>query len=197
MQQNYLIEFGYLANKSVPVTSDVKQTDISGNDGTGIKSATSNSTGGNASTTLVATTAPPTYEKPGHLRGLYGRGDIPRAIREFQHFMSLKETKILDTETVLTMRKPRYGVKDKTPHVTWIPDDFYHRRRRRYISPSKWSKKALTYTIAQASAKLSVNDQKSALAEAFKRWAEVCQLVFTYTDNKQASDISIRFASGE
>lgn len=60
---------------------------------------------------------------------------------------------------------------------------------------SKWSKTALTYSLSQPSAKLAINDQKSVLSLAFQRWAEVCPLTFSFTDNQQGADINVRFAS--
>ena len=125
----------------------------------------------------------------------YARGEIPRAIGDFQEFMSLKKTMKLDSNTMTVMSLPRCGVEDKTPHASWVPDFF---RRRRFVTEgSKWSKTAITYSLSQPSAKLSINDQKSVLAEAFNRWAEVCPLTFSYTDNQQGADINVRFASCE
>eukprot|EP00795_Rhopilema_esculentum_P012223 gene12223-2854_t len=177
----YLVKYGYLPDKT-PTTS----TPLAN----GAINVTSNNSVVNTS---VPTTAPAQPEKSVTSSNNYGRGEIPRALGDFQEFMSLKKTMMLDSETLQLMSLPRCGVEDKRPHVSWLPDIM--RRRRFVVEGSKWSKTALTYSISQPSSKLAINDQKEVLKLAFSRWAEVSPLTFTYTDNSQGADINVRFAS--
>eukprot|EP00794_Sanderia_malayensis_P005716 gene5716-6416_t len=186
---DFLVRYGYLSETGTP-SSHIQ---IPPTTGSPIQiNATHNSTATDSSHTTTVAQNPETVDKV-----VYSRGDILRAIGDFQEFMSLKKTRKADSETVSMMVKPRCGVKDKSPHVSWIPDILHRRRKRRYATEDlKWPKTAITYSLTQSSNKISVDDQKKVLKSAFNRWAEVCPLVFTYTDNSQGADINIRFASG-
>jgi len=181
---NYLVSFGYLpdrANTVVYTPSD--------------NVAAANETAVNTTATASNTTAPsqPETSSSSISAQTYARGEIPRAIGDFQEFMSLKKTMMLDSDTLSYMSLPRCGVEDKTPHASWVPEFF--RRRRYVIEGSKWPKTAITYTLTSPSSKLSMDDQRRVLQLAFNRWAEVTPLTFSYTNNQQGADINIRFAS--
>ena len=178
--QDYLVRYGYLPDKSTTTAAP-----------NNITPAASNATATNS--TVASTTGPPQPEASSSAGHGYARGEIPRAIGDFQDFMSLKKTRMLDSDTLAYMSMPRCGVEDKTPHVAWIPELL---RRRRFVTEgSKWSKTAITYTLSQPSAKLATYVQKSVLQMAFNRWAEVSPLTFSYTDNQLGADLNIRFAS--
>lgn len=106
--------------------------------------------------------------------------------------MSLKKTMILDADTMKAMVQPRCGVKDKTPHTAWITGNL---RRRRYVPEgSRWYQRIITYSLSEPSPQMSIVDQKDVLQVAFNRWAEVCPLIFRFTDNLQGADLNVRFA---
>ena len=176
-----MVRFGYLPDKTT--TTDVP----SGYNVTAANTTT------NTTATTPNTTAPSQPEASLSIGHAYTRGQIPRAIGDFQDFMSLKKTMTLDSDTIAYMSLPRCGVEDKTPHASWVPE--YFRRRRFVTEGSKWSKTAITYTLSNPSTKLAIDQQKSVLQEAFNRWAEVSPLTFSYTDNQQGADINIPFAS--
>ncbi len=134
----------------------------------------------------------------------YTSNEITQAILDFQAFTNLKQTGTITSETSKAMQSARCGVKDKDPRAnirsqnTFASKFLNRRRRRRFVvEGSKWPKTTVTYCITQPSAQLTVNDQKVLIEAAFRRWAEICPLVFRWTDNQQAADINIRFASGE
>ena len=184
------MRYGYLEDKTVPSLASAPQASSSAS---GDNATTNSSAANNSSDTTTAQTQPETAERS---VSSYKRGQIPRAIGDFQDFMSIKRTMVLDEQTIRAMTQPRCGVEDKRPHASWLPDLLF-RRKRRYVTETQgWSKTALTYAITQPSAKLAIVDQQNVLKLAFDRWAEVTPLKFTFTQNQQGADINVRFASG-
>ena len=130
------------------------------------------------------------------LSSLYSEREILQSLKDFQTFMSLEATGRLNSATESVMKAPRCGVKDKSPHPSWIPQRIFRRKKRYVKEGSSWSKTEIKYTISSYSSDISQTDQKSAISDAFIRWAEVSPLVFRWTDDTQAADINLRFATG-
>ncbi len=170
------MNFGYLAVKSSAKAS---------NSSAGGKISNNNSTG----STLNQVKPEMQITNP------YTSGETTQAIIDFQAFTNLKQTGTVTSETSAAMTSPRCGVRDKYPRAS-ISRPNARRFRRFVVEGSKWPQTTVTYCISQPSSQLTLNEQKLLFEAAFRKWAEICPLVFRYTDNQQSSNINIRFASG-
>ena len=70
-------------------------------------------------------------------------------------------------------------------------------RRRRYVKQgSQWHHNNITWNIDCWSTKLSQNVAKTTLTKAFRLWAEVSPLQFSWVDPPASVDITVKFAKG-
>ncbi|XP_073984475.1 matrix metalloproteinase 1 isoform X2 [Rhodnius prolixus] len=128
-----------------------------------------------------------TNPNSGHLMTQEAMAD---AIREFQAFAGLNVTGNLDKETVITMKLPRCGVKDK---VGFANDA---RSKRYALQGSRWRVKNLTYKISKYPRDLTKADVDIEISKAFNIWSGITPLTFTKKKSGPVH-IEVRFENGE
>ncbi|KDR14088.1 matrix metalloproteinase-14-like [Zootermopsis nevadensis] len=115
------------------------------------------------------------------------------SIMDFQMFVGLQPTGMMDEETHEMMTKPRCGLKDRHDF-----DEEHSRRKRFSIFGGKWSKQNLTYAIQRYPSikhlsRLAVADE---MEKALGTWAAVAELNFLSVQRNETADIEIMFVSG-
>ena len=118
---------------------------------------------------------------------------LKTAFKNFQKFHNLKETGVLDSDTLKRIEAPRCGVKDEIQ----VPQKKIHsksRRKRFTLQGSKWPHHNITYNITRYSKKLSHAETDAAFKDAFRKWAEVSPLVFRWSSDAM---IRISFVEGK
>ncbi|XP_038123821.1 matrix metalloproteinase-20 [Cyprinodon tularosa] len=110
------------------------------------------------------------------------RSSSPREqkIRQMQNFFGLRETGILDSETLDVMKKPRCGVPDLDNY------SFYPYR-------PKWKNYTISYTITKYTSDMSKLEVEKAFRLALKMWSDAAPLSFIKVDHGKA-DIVLSFA---
>ena len=103
------------------------------------------------------------------------------AIKNFQNFVGLPATGVLDKATINQMKQPRCG----------IPDVDEQGRVKRYRTGSKWSKKQLTYFVEHG-ADLTRSTQDRIFEKALKYWSDVSGLSFSIASSARTADLKIR-----
>ncbi|XP_014070397.1 matrix metalloproteinase-20 [Salmo salar] len=101
-------------------------------------------------------------------------------IREMQAFFSLKQTGILDLQTLSVMRKHRCGVPD-VKNYSFNPDQI------------KWKNHTITYRIDQYTPDLTQEEVDTSFHLALKIWSDAAPLKFIKVNHDKA-DIILSFA---
>ncbi|XP_054271655.1 collagenase 3-like [Macrosteles quadrilineatus] len=111
---------------------------------------------------------------------------LAKAIREFQTFMGLEETGVLDRETKKLMKKPRCGIKDQ-PTING-PSSYK-------LTGSKWKTNTLSYKITKYPDDFPRDETDRTIKEAFQVWSRVTPLKFIRKTRGNVH-IEIKFARG-
>lgn len=115
-----------------------------------------------------------------------GHAASQTVIQRFQKMAGLKQTGILDENTMNMMKFARCGVPDV------IQDE--NRKKRYVLFSDKWDYTDLTFRIESYSSRLSRETLDATVAEALNYWAKVSPLTFTKLDSG-TPDISIIFST--
>ena len=108
--------------------------------------------------------------------------ETAQALQVFQEFNHLPVTGQLDQATLDLMSRPRCGFPDMVAAFT--------------TQGSKWNKTALTYGFSEFTADVSQAQVRTAVANAFSKWAAVTPLTFNEVSIGSSPDIVIRFVAG-
>nr|XP_057918492.1 matrix metalloproteinase-17 [Doryrhamphus excisus] len=122
---------------------------------------------------------------------------IEKAIRVMQRFGGVRETGMLDGETLRLMSTPRCSL----PDIVGTEDKLKKRRRRRKryaLSGLKWHKSDLTwsvhsYPLPSLSPGLPSTLVDSIFTHAFKAWSDVTPLTFRRSGKETSADIKVSF----
>lgn len=108
-------------------------------------------------------------------------------VAEFQEFAGIPVTGRLDDTTLVKMRQPRCGVKDKQSPG--------HRARRYALQGSRWRIRKLTYKIMNWPRTLQSNKDgvRKAITDSFKAWSKVADVSFKEVKPSQRAHIEVRF----
>uniref|UniRef100_A0A3P9NE41 Collagenase 3 n=1 Tax=Poecilia reticulata TaxID=8081 RepID=A0A3P9NE41_POERE len=90
---------------------------------------------------------------------------MEQKVRQMQNFFGLRETGILDSNTMDVMKKPRCGVPD-VDNYSFYP---YH---------PKWKNRTISYKIAKYTPDLSREDVERSFRLALKMWSDAAPLNF-------------------
>ncbi|XP_018592412.1 matrix metalloproteinase-25-like [Scleropages formosus] len=137
-----------------------------------------------------------------HIGRLQTKQGIERALREMQKFAGLKETGILDEDTLRLMSTPRCSL----PDIVRAEDMLKKRRKRRKrytLSGSRWQKNEITWSLHSYPSHLSSLSKEgvpSILTYALKAWSDVTPLNFRLLSHNdrggtEHGDIRVSFAS--
>ncbi|KAJ8245858.1 hypothetical protein GJAV_G00261060 [Gymnothorax javanicus] len=140
---------------------------------------------------------PPPDSHTGKLQTWEG---IEKGIRQMQRFAGLKETGMLDKETLALMATPRCSLPDIVG-----PEDMLKKRRKRYaLSGLRWDKMDLTWSINSFPSVVahvkSPDLVNTILAHALKVWSDVTPLNFHQLPGSsgreagQGGDIRVSFS---
>uniref|UniRef100_A0A3B5R6K1 Collagenase 3 n=1 Tax=Xiphophorus maculatus TaxID=8083 RepID=A0A3B5R6K1_XIPMA len=119
----------------------------------------------------------------GSTRKIRSASDMEQKVRQMQNFFGLRETGILDSNTVNVMKKPRCGVPD-VDNYSFYP---YH---------PKWKNRILSDAlcrIAKYTPDLSREDVEKSFRLALKMWSDAAPLNFVKINHGKA-DIVLTFA---
>ncbi|KAL4617822.1 matrix metalloproteinase-25-like [Arapaima gigas] len=117
-----------------------------------------------------------------HVGKLQTKQGLERALREMQRFAGLKETGVLDEDTLRLMSTPRCSL----PDIVRAEDMLRKRkkRRKRYaLSGSQWRKTDITWSLHSYPTQTSLLRQDNVmniLSYAFKVWSDVTPLDFRF-----------------
>ena len=91
------------------------------------------------------------------------------------------------------MKKPRCGDPDVEEEEEEEEEEKEGSRFRRYDAVRSWSKTSFKYYIKYSGQDLSASDQQRAIAGAFQKWKDACNvLTFTQTNDPSNTDFKIR-----
>ncbi|XP_056153630.1 matrix metalloproteinase-25 [Lampris incognitus] len=131
-----------------------------------------------------------------HTGKLQTKEGIERAIRVMQRFGGIRETGVLDSETLKLMSTPRCSL----PDIVGSEDMLRRRRRRKRYSLTglQWEKTDLTWSVhsypsESLSSSLNPSTVDSLLAHAFKAWSDVSPLHFQRLQSDSEGDILVSF----
>ena len=117
------------------------------------------------------------YQKEAFPKHDFTKQKLESAIKKFQKYANLKETGLLDKQTLRMMKVPRCG------HPDIVRNDSLSdaKRKRRYaLQGSKWSKSRLSFKVGkypiQSTMSRSLIDEE--LKRAFDLWSEVADVEF-------------------
>ncbi|XP_077129773.1 matrix metalloproteinase-25 [Ranitomeya variabilis] len=113
------------------------------------------------------------------------------AMKSMQRFAGLKQTGILDEDTIAMMHKPRCSLPDII-----MPSGYQRQRRKRYVpSGAVWQKRHLTWRIESFPISLSQEKTKQLIASALRAWSQESNLKFWETQAVDA-DLRVSFLGG-
>uniref|UniRef100_M3XH74 Matrix metallopeptidase 25 n=1 Tax=Latimeria chalumnae TaxID=7897 RepID=M3XH74_LATCH len=119
---------------------------------------------------------------------------LTNAIRVMQRFAGIKETGILDKETLALMQKPRCSL----PDIIGTSELMKRRKKRYALSGSTWDKNDLTWKIrsfpqSSQNNHLQSNTLRPLMYYALNVWSKSSRLKFHETEKEEA-DILIDFS---
>ncbi|BES95127.1 matrix metalloproteinase [Nesidiocoris tenuis] len=157
----------------------------------------------------------------GDLEALYDEKSVESAIREAQVFGGLKQTGILDKDTLKLFGSKRCGLPDVLRngssffgqadhehnndlrhhhhhHDRKPLHDERHRRSKRFVlSGTSWKKRHLKYYIANTPAAIPDDVVSREIQTALNKWGDYGNLRFSRTDDPIKAEISMGFYSGQ
>ncbi|XP_048859907.1 matrix metalloproteinase-17-like isoform X1 [Brienomyrus brachyistius] len=119
---------------------------------------------------------------------------LTKAIKAMQKYGGLKETGVLDEETLVLMKTPRCSLPDLSQSESPL-----RRRRRTLPSQTKWSKRHLSWRIRnfpKESQLLGRDTVRALMYYALKVWSDIAPLDFHEVAGSQA-DIQIDFTKAD
>ncbi|XP_025195071.1 matrix metalloproteinase-17-like isoform X2 [Melanaphis sacchari] len=118
-------------------------------------------------------------------QALTAKDELMTALKLVQKFGGLKQTGVLDNDTLKLVKSKRCGVPDILKQKIT--------KNKRFVTPSNgWNKRALTYFISNFTPKLSRDGIRNAIQSAFSKWSRYSRIIFTEVYNGNA-DILISF----
>ncbi|KAG8295729.1 Matrix metalloproteinase-15 [Homalodisca vitripennis] len=114
---------------------------------------------------------------------------VELAIKDVQKFGNIKQTGVLDNATIQLMKSPRCGLPDILPSKP-------NRTKRYILGPTQgWTKRQLTYFIANWSPQIGKEAVRTELQRALAAWSRYSRLSFREVFSPEA-DIIVAFGSG-
>ncbi|XP_034454796.1 matrix metalloproteinase-17b [Hippoglossus hippoglossus] len=122
---------------------------------------------------------------------------VTNAVRIMQRFAGLKDTGIVDKETMALMNSPRCSMPDQEePSKSLDNQERRNKRRRRTIS--MWTRKNINWRLHSypSSSHLSRETIRSLVFYALRVWAEPTTLEFHEVSSPHAADLQVDFLHG-
>ncbi|XP_030595449.1 matrix metalloproteinase-17b isoform X2 [Archocentrus centrarchus] len=139
---------------------------------------------------------PPSDPSTGQLQAWTG---VTNAVRAMQRFAGLKDTGVVDKETMALMNSPRCSLPDQE-ESSMLPADQERRkmRRRRRWAVSMWTRRNINWRLQSYpfSSHLSRETIRSLIFYALRVWADPTPLEFHEVGNPDAADLQVDFLRG-
>uniref|UniRef100_A0AC35UG02 ZnMc domain-containing protein n=1 Tax=Rhabditophanes sp. KR3021 TaxID=114890 RepID=A0AC35UG02_9BILA len=115
--------------------------------------------------------------------GLMDNKLLANPIKRFQQFSGLPVTGELDNSTLIKLNTPRCGVEDVNLDT-----------KTKRASVNTWNKNLIKYFIKNFSTKLTDDEVRAGLSEAWNVWSVVTPLKFQEVGPSEKRDVVVRFA---
>ncbi|XP_075687766.1 matrix metalloproteinase-25 [Rhinoderma darwinii] len=116
---------------------------------------------------------------------------LRKAVKTMQRFAGLRESGILDDETVAMMHKPRCSL----PDIIMTSGVQGHRRKRYALSGAVWQKRHLTWRVESFPVSLSQETTRQLIGSALMTWSRESNLHFSEAGAGEA-DLRVSFVEG-
>ncbi|XP_060528413.1 matrix metalloproteinase-2-like [Cylas formicarius] len=121
----------------------------------------------------------------GQSEALYTEESISNVIKTVQRYGAIKESGIIDNDTLKLMASPRCGV----------PDVIKSNRQKRFATMDGWNKRNITYYIANWTPRLTESAIAKNIQKALDIWGQYGRLTFSKSFHQDA-DIIVAFGRG-
>ncbi|XP_051276869.1 matrix metalloproteinase-17b [Dicentrarchus labrax] len=139
---------------------------------------------------------PPSDPSTGQLQAWTAVTD---AVRAMQRFGGLKDTGVVDEETMALMNSPRCSLPDQDePSRLLANQEGRNMRRRRRRAISMWTRRNINWRLRSypSSSRLSRETIRSLVFYALRVWAEPTPLEFHEVSSPEAADLQVDFLHG-
>ncbi|KAM3910157.1 matrix metalloproteinase-25 [Leptodactylus fuscus] len=116
---------------------------------------------------------------------------LREAVKTMQRFAGLRESGILDEDTVAMMHKPRCSL----PDIIATSGYQRHRRKRYAVTGSVWQKRHLTWRVESFPISLSQDTTRQLIGSALSSWGRESNLHFSEAGAGDA-DLRVSFVEG-
>ncbi|KAM6999657.1 matrix metalloproteinase-17b [Tautogolabrus adspersus] len=124
---------------------------------------------------------------------------VTNAVRAMQRFAGLKDTGVVDEDTMALMKSPRCSLPDEdTPSNSAVNQESKNMKRRRRRAVSMWNRSNINWRLRSypSSSHLSRETIRSLVFYALRVWAEPTPLEFHEVGSPEAADLQVDFLNG-
>ncbi|CAI5677326.1 matrix metalloproteinase-17b isoform X3 [Oreochromis aureus] len=139
---------------------------------------------------------PPSDPSTGQLQAWTG---VTNAVRAMQRFAGLKDSGVVDEETMAVMNTPRCSLPDQEESsILSANQEKRNMRRRRSWAVSMWTRRNINWRLQSypSSSHLSRETIRSLIFYALRVWAEPTPLEFHEVGSPDAADLQVDFFHG-
>ncbi|KAM7388919.1 hypothetical protein PAMP_022921 [Pampus punctatissimus] len=124
---------------------------------------------------------------------------VTNAVRAMQRFAGLKDTGVVDKETMALMSTPRCSLPDQEePSKSLSSQEGRNMKRRRKRAVSMWTRRNINWRLRSypSSSHLSRDTIRSLVFYALRVWAEPTPLEFYEVGSPESADLQVDFLHG-
>ncbi|XP_034545118.1 matrix metalloproteinase-17b [Notolabrus celidotus] len=124
---------------------------------------------------------------------------VTNAVRAMQRFAGLKDTGLVDEDTMMLMNSPRCSLPDEDElSKSAVSREGRDMRRRRRRAVSMWNRRNINWRLHSypSSSQLSRETIRSLVFYALRVWAEPTPLEFHEVGNPETADLQVDFLHG-
>nr|WKW83399.1 mmp17b [Pampus argenteus] len=124
---------------------------------------------------------------------------VTKAVGAMQRFAGLKDTGVVDEETMALMSAPRCSLPDQEePSESLSSQEGRNRKRRRKRAVSMWTRRNINWRLRSypSSSHLSRDTIRSLVFYALRVWAEPTPLEFHEVGSPESADLQVDFLHG-
>ncbi|XP_020562464.1 matrix metalloproteinase-17 [Oryzias latipes] len=123
---------------------------------------------------------------------------VTKALRAMQKFAGLKDTGVLDEETVALMKSPRCSLPDEEESLKSSAHEEGKEARRKRSTVSMWTRRNINWRVQSypSSSHLSREMIRSLVFYALRVWADPIPLEFHEVGSPESADLQVDFLHG-
>ncbi|XP_042348697.1 matrix metalloproteinase-17b [Plectropomus leopardus] len=123
---------------------------------------------------------------------------VTNAVKSMQRFAGLKDTGVVDEETMALMNSPRCSLPDQDIHSKSLANQKGSNMRRRRRAISMWTRRNINWRLHSypSSSNLSRETIRSLVFYALRVWADPTPLEFHEVGSPEAADLQVDFLHG-